>query len=276
MDAATFIYTVLLKPKPLRHLATKILLKLIPERLQVGSAVVMLNPRDPVVSGALTLGLYEKAETLFFNAACRPGMMFLDIGANAGYYTALALAAGARVIALEPDPECFHYLSKTIAANSGDARPFQRAAGSAPGKFTLYRSGDNRGDNRLYPHPFSTSEEVVEVCTVDDLLAEIGQTTIDFIKMDVQGFEGHAIAGMQQTLRRSPNVVMMTEFWPMGLERAGSDPLAVLQGLEALGFALWHLTPKGLTVPITDKVAFIAAHPDRNYTNIVVRRPEAR
>ena len=275
MDAATFVYTVLLRPRPLRRLATAILLKIIPEELNLGSAVIMLNPRDPVVSGALTFGLYEKAETLFFRATCRKGMTFLDIGANSGYYTALALSAGARVIALEPDPECFHYLSKTIAANPGDARPFQRAAGSAPGKLTLYRSGDNRGDNRLYPHSFSTSEEVVDVTTIDDLLAEAGQPAVDFIKMDVQGFEGHAIAGMQRTLRESTTLVMMTEFWPLGLERAGSNPLAVLQGLEALGYSLWHLTPKGVTIPISDKASFIAAHPGRNYTNIVVRRKES-
>lgn len=275
MDAATFIYTILLKPKFLRRLATRILLKIIPERLQIGSAVVMLNPHDPVVSGALTLGLYEKAETKFFHSVCQPGMIFLDLGANFGYYTALALAAGASVIALEPDPECFQYLSQTIAANPGDARLFRVAAGSQPGQMTLYRSGENRGDNRLYPHSCSTSEEVVEVCTVDTLLAEIGVTRVDFIKIDVQGFEGHALAGMRETLRNSPDVVIMAEFWPAGLERAGSDPLTVLHELEVLGFAFWHLTPRGETTPIADKAAFIAANSGRNYSNIVVRRPEA-
>ena len=46
-----------------------------------------------VVSGALHFGVYEKAETKFFQTPFREGMTFLDVGANIGYYTALAARA---------------------------------------------------------------------------------------------------------------------------------------------------------------------------------------
>ena len=84
MTAAEFLYTVVLRPRPLRSLANTVLRLLVRPELHIHGCVVALNPHDPVVSGALTLGVYEKAETRFFRFACRPGMIFLDVGANVG------------------------------------------------------------------------------------------------------------------------------------------------------------------------------------------------
>src|ERR1700743_2415223 len=92
MTPLEFVYTVLLKPAPLRKLANASIRALPPRTLHRHGATVVLNPNDPVVSGALTFGGYEIPETKFFLRVCRPGMTFLDIGANVGYYTALALA----------------------------------------------------------------------------------------------------------------------------------------------------------------------------------------
>ncbi len=54
MSLAQFIYTEVLKPKPLKALANAILLRIIPETIQVGPAILHLDLTDPVVSGALT------------------------------------------------------------------------------------------------------------------------------------------------------------------------------------------------------------------------------
>src|SRR5580765_3766441 len=119
MRASEFIYSVLLKPRPLRAATNSLLRAGLPKKIVRHGATVILNPEDPVVSGALALGIYEGAETNFFLSVCRPGMTFLDIGANCGYYTALFLSrAGpdSRIAACEPDPQCFEYLKRTVAA----------------------------------------------------------------------------------------------------------------------------------------------------------------
>ena len=87
---AEFVYCYLLRPWPLRQLTNWTIRKLLPKQVEIHGATVVLNPTDPVVSGALHFGVYEKAETRFFQSACRDGMTFLDVGANLGYYTALA------------------------------------------------------------------------------------------------------------------------------------------------------------------------------------------
>ena len=151
---AEFVYCYLLRPWPLRQLTNWTIRKLLPKQVEIHGATVVLNPTDPVVSGALHFGVYEKAETRFFQSACRDGMTFLDVGANLGYYTALAARAvgpNGRVLAVEPDPDSFGYLEQTIAANAvGNVKAFPVAASDAHAMLPLYISTDNRGDNRLY------------------------------------------------------------------------------------------------------------------------------
>ncbi|SVC76482.1 uncharacterized protein METZ01_LOCUS329336, partial [marine metagenome] len=79
-----------MRPWPLRQLTNWTIRKLLPKSVRRGDATIVLNPRDPVVSGALFFGVYEKSETNFIQHTLKPGMTVLDVGANIGYYTALA------------------------------------------------------------------------------------------------------------------------------------------------------------------------------------------
>ncbi len=44
------------------------------------------------------------------------------------------------------------------------------------------------------------------------LLNESGITTVDLVKIDVQGFEGHVLRGLRETIVRSPNLTILMEF----------------------------------------------------------------
>jgi FkbM family methyltransferase len=268
-----FIYTVILRPPRLKKLANAVIRRIVPRTLSRHGAIIVLNPNDPVVSGALTLGVYELPETKFFLRVCRAGMTFLDIGANVGYYTALALARmqqSGKIVALEPDPENFKYLQATIAANDGRiAVCFQRAASDHAGRMTLYTSSDNRGDNRLYANELCQGSCEVEVETVDSILTAIEIEAVDLIKMDVQGYESHVLAGMNDIIRKSAKMVLLSEFWPDGLRRAGSDPSRYLLDLQALGLNIFELTEAGEIVPVTNPDDLIGRFQGRRYTNVV-------
>ena len=47
---------------------------------------------------------------------------------------------------------------------------------------------------------------------------------IDFIKLDIQGAEGVALEGMKKMLARNPKIVILMEFWPMGIRECGGIP----------------------------------------------------
>jgi FkbM family methyltransferase len=273
MTIAEALYTVVLKPKPLKKLANQVIKWTIPTRLERHGATVVLNPHDPVVSGALTLGVYERPETRFFCRACRENMVFLDVGANVGYYTALAMRrVGERgqVIALEPDPQSFHYLKQTVAANGGrNVVCLQKAAALESGTLKLYLSSDNHGDNRLYWNELCDTSCDVEVAPVDSILSDSGVGSVDLVKMDVQGFEGQVLAGMRETIRRARNLIILSEFWPHGLRSAGTDPKALLAGLEAQGLRLYELMHDGGLAKLEDHNKLIETYRGRKYTNIV-------
>ena len=273
---AEFIYCYLLRPWPLRQLANWTIRQLLPKSVRRGDATIVLNPRDPVVSGALYFGVYEKAETAFIQRTLKPGMTVLDVGANIGYYTALAarrVGPNGRVIAMEPDPESYEFLQQTIAANEvGNVDSFQCAAAEREASMTLYISHDNRGDNRLYEPDPRWPKVTVPARPADDVLKEAGIDTIDFIKIDVQGFEASVIAGLKTTLDQSPNLTLITEFWPQGLRDAGSDPRDYLKQLRAHGLQLHELNAKGGLAELADDDQFIARYPGRRYTNLIGRK----
>ena len=273
---AEFVYCYLLRPWPLRQLTNWTIRQLLPTQVEIHGATVVLNPTDPVVSGALRFGVYEKAETLFFRSTCCDGMTFLDVGANLGYYTALAARAvgpNGRVLAVEPDPDSFGYLEQTIAANAiGNVKAFPVAASDAHAMLPLYISTDNRGDNRLYASDEERPQVEVEARPLDALLRENKIETVDLIKIDVQGYEPKVIAGLRETIIASPNLTLLTEFWPQGMTEAGGDANEFLQTLRELGLTLHELKPDGSLAELNNDTDLIARHQGRRYTNLVGRK----
>lgn len=120
MTTSEFVYTVLLKPRLLRRVANALIKLVLPQTVRVRDAVIWINPNDPVVSGALALGVYEQDEISFFRSHFTQDMTFVDVGANAGLYTGLALSTKGykgTVLAIEPCSESRYYLEKTIQNN---------------------------------------------------------------------------------------------------------------------------------------------------------------
>jgi hypothetical protein len=106
---------------------------------------------------------------------------------------------------------------------------------------------------------------------VDDVLAELGIDQVNFVKIDIQGYEQNAISGFQKTLASSQNVILMSEFWPKGLREAGGGATDYLQMLTNVGFTLYELKekPRGMVIPLEDWDKLIARLPERKYTNII-------
>ena len=111
----------------------------------------------------------------------------------------------------------------------------------------------------------------IEGWPVDDVLADLGIEQVNFVKIDIQGYEQKAIYGFQKTLSRSQNVILMSEFWPKGLREAGGSAKEYLQMLTDVGFKLYELKekPRGMVMPLEDWDRLIARLPERKYTNII-------
>lgn len=285
MSFAEFIYTEVLKPKPLKALTNAILLRIIPESIKVGPATLHLDLSDPVVSGALTLRVFEPSELTFFQKYCRGDKIMVDIGANVGLYTVLGmhqLNANGRIVTLEPHPGTYRFLKKNVEANQASSESCPRvdtlnlAATPERGEQELRLNPENRGDNRLYQGTYQGVVEQwdtmpVEGRPVDDVLRELGIEEVNFVKIDIQGYELNALSGFRNILKRSENVILLSEIWPKGLKEAGGSATEYLQLLTDVGFTLYELKekPRGKVIPLDDWDQLIERLPGRKYTNII-------
>ncbi len=172
----------------------------------------------------------------FYRQFVRPGALSFDIGAHLGSRSRAFLDLGARVVALEPQPACVAYLQKRW----GGERRFTlvpKAIGARPGSAGLYINRINPTISTLAPAAWRTAMAAaaaqhehwdhrveVEVSTLDRLIEEYGMP--DFCKIDVEGFEAQALAGLSH-----PLPALSFEF--ISFDAAGA--LACLRRLTALG-----------------------------------------
>ena len=189
-------------------------------------------------------GWMGRAERRFFPGVLRPGMTVVDAGANIGLYSLFfAQLAGPQgaVYAFEPDPALFDALVQAarLAARE-NLYAFPLALGDRAGRQRLRRSFFNSGDNRLLGSAGSrasaAADPEVTVAVGDEVLAAV--PAVDFIKIDVQGWELHVLRGLSATIARSPGVQIYFEFWPEGLRASGCEPGELWAFLKEHGLAI--------------------------------------
>jgi FkbM family methyltransferase len=204
---------------------------------------VYVDTSDQEISRLVYIfGLYDKPlMTLAFSAlrqlggpADLDGRHLLDLGANIGTTTLTAVACfrAQGSYAFEPDPINFRNLSVNVAANRlGErAHAFELALSDEAGTVTFERSEWNAGDHRVRSSEGASADafdesgrELIEVRSARlDELIEAGEVDLDRIGavwIDVQGHEGHLLAGAERLLERA--IPMVAEYWPYGLRAAG-------------------------------------------------------
>jgi FkbM family methyltransferase len=174
----------------------------------------------------------------------RPGMTVVDVGANIGFYTLLfadLAGPGGKVIAFEPHPDLYRAAAENVRRNgkSSIVRIHNCALGAQPGELYLQPGHVNSGDNRLRRSGGDRGRSIaVEVKRLDDVLAS---EKVDWIKIDVQGWECDVLEGMGETLARNrESLQVCMEFWPRGIRQAGRDPMEAIAILRRAGYALYR------------------------------------
>lgn len=146
----------------------------------------------------------------------------IDCGAHRGTVAKQLCARFARVVAIEPGP-----LAGRIEP---PAEVIRAAVGDKPGRVAMRDGTDNTGERHCVPG------DEVDVITLDSLAL-----APDFIKLDVEGMEWHALVGGEQTVRTHRPVIMLEE---KGHEtRYGLAPGAACALMRDWGARLMHRTP---------------------------------
>jgi FkbM family methyltransferase len=171
----------------------------------------IIPARDMVMTPQLVVyRQWEAALSALLPRLCPPGSVFVDVGANFGYFTCLLAAKlgrtpGSRVIAIEPNPGLVQLLRTNIGINwsSAPVRIEPVAVAETPGEMVLSIPDDRAANGTLASIPAegrSLRTHSVPVARLDDLLRD--EPRIDLIKIDVEGFEPAVLRGAAETLAR--------------------------------------------------------------------------
>lgn len=206
---------------------------------------IYVNPLDSIVSQQIKeSGVWADTEAYLLQQQLKKGDVVADLGANIGYMTLLAsklVGKKGKVYAFEPDKENFALLKKSVSLNHATNVVLNNVAvGDVVGKIKLFINEENKGDHRVFDSGDGRKSVEVATTSLDAYFAPM-RHKVDFIKMDIQGFEEKAYVGMRKILEKNRNIKIVFEFWPYGLKLAGSNPKKILSLLHGYGFKLFDV-----------------------------------
>lgn len=244
--------------KPVIHAGDNLIVSRVDDLIMAFPAEEWRLPVYQILVGPLEPGLVAVMKSVI-----REGHVVIDIGANVGTYTLLALQAiGFRglVVGYEPTPRVFDVLKNNVRINgfleTGRVDLRQKAVSDGRAARATFYVSRNSLMNSLYGEdtssPTGSTTIDVESVALDRDLAHLDR--VDIVKIDAEGAEPVILRGMQQIIRRSPGIMIFIEFAPVHLVRANEDPQAFLDELRAQGFVIEEVCePSGALRTPTDE-----------------------
>jgi FkbM family methyltransferase len=187
------------------------------EIYRIEGGLIYLNLREHPMMVQMAMGTYEPAKHAMIRRHLRPGMTYIDAGANRGYFTLQAaklVGSSGRVIAIEPAPENYTYLQRSIELNGyAHTRALPIALSDRDGTASLQILGLSTAHTLAPLLPKYKDMPKVTVLTrkLDSVVAEERLERVDMVKIDVQELELEMLRGAVQTLRANPQLVMFLD-----------------------------------------------------------------
>ena len=216
-----FLRGILSKVKPFRDIAFFLFRKRLENKFLVVSrrdidAYMLIDTSDSYGIDVLKRGKIETPEDKFIKKILKVNAVVIDIGAHWGGFSILfgkLVGKGGKVYSFEASRENFKLLKWNICINSlkDVVIPFNLAVGDKNKTVKLKISKTSSGHNSILRKdiPIEREEKVNQV-RLDDFL---NISKVDFIKIDVEGYEYFALKGMENLIKQN-NLWLYIEFSP--------------------------------------------------------------
>ena len=189
-------------------------------RVEIDDLLLWVDLGDLGVSRHCVSGSFEPVETSFVRSLVKPGMTFVDVGANIGWFSANAaklVGPEGRVFSFEPRKDTFLALSRTFQDNGfeGRATLINAAVGEAPGEVSIGWNPELGNPGGTWTLPYAELEnnfrnngaqlQLTPVVVLDDI---IGDAPVDVMKIDIEGAEPIAMLGARSLLQRQRPMIL--------------------------------------------------------------------
>ena len=217
----------------------------------LGSLAFRCDLRDPLMREVCITGRYEPQETALLQQLLRPGMTFVDVGANWGYFTLAAaylVGPAGRVVSVEADPRACRVIRTNLTRNDlAWVRLVDAAASDEPGVVSLQTYGEGNDDSGNFGVAATTtvveggSRFNIAARRLDDVLDEAGVERVDLLKMDIEGAEARALPGLRRRLSEGLIDRLILELHPAHLRDQGHSEADVVAELRRHGYKAWRI-----------------------------------
>jgi len=191
----------------------------------------------------------------------KPGDLFLDIGANVGFFSLLAAKAvgpEGKVYAFEPAPKARTALRRNLALNHiQNVMVVAAALSDGPGRAALFLDArNNSGASSLNRSPHSGESVEVELDTYDRFASQNALPVPALVKLDVEGAEVKVLRGMQALLAgpNPPPVVLEVSEW--SLKQMGSSKEELFALMRSHSYKARLISQPGLSIYSQDDIYF--------------------
>jgi FkbM family methyltransferase len=185
-------------------------------------------------------GVWEPNLTRWLQARLRPGDVFLDVGANVGYFSLLgsrAVGPEGSVFAVEASPTIYERLCANLARNrTTNVRPVNRIVARDTTRRTVYMGpASHTGLTTIHADAGWPEEAETESAPLPEIVGAPAWSSARLIKIDVEGAEDEVVAGMAGALERTrPELEVVVELHP----GSGAELFAVFRAAGFHAYAL--------------------------------------
>jgi FkbM family methyltransferase len=191
-------------------------------------------------------GVWEPNLTAWISGRLKPGDVFVDVGANIGYFTLLAarlVRPGGHVVAVEASPSIFASLRSNLERNLAEnVRSVQVAAADAPQRLPVWRSDPTNlgATTTVYSHGLHWEAEV-NALPLTEILTPAEASRARLIKIDVEGFEAAVVRGLIPMLTSCRDDLEVVVEVNGSRTPPGDDAEQLVAQLTACGFHVYAI-----------------------------------
>lgn len=237
---------------------------------------ILAHPKAETCLALFVTGYYEPNEFSFLNRILKPGMVFIDIGANLGLYSLFAstlVGEEGTVLAIEPSEREFQRLKTNAELNHRRNICLMQIGLSNESSERNLRiadevhSGHNTFGDFAYTGVQQEGQQRARVQRLDDVVQKEGFKRVDVIKMDAEGHELFVLQGAVETIKRF-KPTLFVELVDRSLSLQGCTSDQVWDCLTNMGYRILQFdVSTGLPV-VADKKSYyqeniVAIHTSR-------------
>lgn len=211
-------------------------------RASLLSAKFTVMSKDIVGRSIYRTGMYEKALSLHLlnTLGFKQGDVFLDVGANIGWYSVILGKKFPQlsIYAFEPDPNNFALLTSNLQRNGlKQATAVAKGASHESSEQKLYQYKDSNLGKHSMISDHHGPHITVSTITLDQFCMQqaIALERVKFIKMDIEGFEMCALKGAVELLAHGPKILM--EISPEPMQKTGYSVDDLCDFMASFGYA---------------------------------------